>query len=384
MKAVLAIDSFKGCLSSEEVEKAASLAFTEEDTVICIPVSDGGEGFSSILTGILGGTIKTIDAHDPLGNPIRASYGLVDDGSLAIIDVASASGLSLVPQSRRNPLYETSFGTGELISDALDEGVSEIWIGLGGSATCDAGLGMLQALGYKFLTPSGIVDNPVMANIIRVDDTHVHRGLRRVKFSAFYDGNIPFCGKDGAAIGYSPQKGAGPQMAQALDSWLNLVCGLYSRYSGMPVMYADGAGAAGAIGGAMLTFLHATMKQGVKSFLEAVSLENYLSPENGSPCIVVTGEGRSDFQTLTGKLPLGVLHYVRTHAHPSTAVILLSGRVDDPVEFYRVGFDEVVEVTPRETPEDLVSDRALALKNIPSALGGVLGKYRSRTLDLSI
>ena len=384
MKAVLAIDSYKGCLSSIEAERAAAKAFDEGDDLVLVPVSDGGEGFSSILTGILGGKMKEVPSHDPLGNPIIASYGLVDGGRVAVIETAAASGLSLVPPSRRNPLYETSFGTGELIADALDEGVDEIWLGIGGSATCDAGLGLLQALGFRLMTPSGIVDNPVMANIIRIDDTHSHRGLKRVKISVFYDGNIPFCGPGGAALGYSPQKGAGPQMAQALDSWMHIICDLYSRYWGFPLMHAEGAGAAGGIGGALRAVLHSGMRQGVKSFLEAVHFEDHLSSGDDSPLIVVTGEGRSDFQTLTGKLPLGVLHYVRSHSDTSSAVVLLSGRVEDPVEFYRAGFDEVVEVTPRETPSEKVTDPSLAQENIPKALEPVIRKYRSRSNDFTI
>ena len=379
MKAILAIDSYKGCLSSREVEKAAAMAFTKEDAVTCIPVSDGGEGFSSILTDILGGETRTIISHDPLGNTIEATYGIVGGGSVAVIDTATSSGLSLVPPERRNPLYETSYGTGELIADALTEGVDEVWIGLGGSATCDGGLGMLQALGYRFLPPEGIVDNPVMANIISVDDTHAHRGLRSVKISAFYDVDVPFCGRGGAALAFAPQKGAGPQMAQALDSWMDLLCGLYSRYSGLPIMNSPGAGAAGGIGGAMTAFLHARMYMGVERFLEKIGFEEYLSSGENSQCIVVTGEGKSDFQTLTGKLPLGVLRFVRTHAHPSTVVILLSGRVDDPVEFYRAGFDEVVEVTPRDTPPEKITDPEAARRNIPLALEPVLRKYRFRS-----
>lgn len=384
MKAVLAIDSYKGCLTSSEAEQAALSAFSAEDSVTMVPVSDGGEGFSSILTGILGGTMKEVDAHDPLGNPIKARYGLIRDSQVAVIETAAATGLSLVPPSRRNPLYETSYGTGELIADALDEGVSQIWIGIGGSATCDAGLGLLQALGYRFITSSGIVDNPVMANILSIDDTHAHRGLKSVRISAFYDGDIPFCGRGGAALGFSPQKGAGPRMAEALDNWMHMICELYSRYCGFPVMNAEGSGAAGGIGGALQSVLHARMLHGVKHFLEVIGFENSLTSENGYPCIVITGEGKSDFQTLTGKLPLGVLHYVRSYAHPSTPVILLSGKVEDPVEFYRAGFDEVVEVTPEGTPEELFTDSALAKENIRKALEPVLQKYRSKSLSINL
>jgi len=373
VRAILAIDSFKGCLSSSEAEKAAARAFDRDDTVIEVPVSDGGEGFSEILTSALGGKRKTARVHDPMGNPIDASYGIVHGGEVAVIDIASASGLTLVPEQRRNPLYASSYGSGELISDAIDEGVESIWIGMGGSATCDAGIGMLQALGYRFSTPSGMVQNPVLANITSIDPDHRHRGLSSVRFTVFHDVAAPLYGRGGAALSYSMQKGAGQQMALSLDGWLYSISALYSRYCGFPVGEVPGAGAAGGIGAAAIAVLHAKAKNGIEGFLDIVDFQSYLE----GPYILVTGEGKTDRQTLQGKTPLGVLEYVRDRdplfgRDPSRKAILLAGKVEDEFLLREAGFDSVIQVTPEGTPLSLAMEKETAKRNITESLRGAL------------
>lgn len=229
MKALIAIDSFKGCLTSMEAGKAALEAFTEGEAEI-IPVSDGGEGFSTIMTESLGGTFRTAVCHDPIGRPIKARYGLAD--STAIIETAAASGLGLLRKDELNPLKATSYGTGELILDALEYGCEEIWLGLGGSATCDGGTGMLRALGYRFLPENGtyLRNTEVLKDIHEIDAATHSRLLDSCKITGFYDVSVPFCGPDGAARMFAPQKGASPEIAEALDAWLSKLCGTYSRF----------------------------------------------------------------------------------------------------------------------------------------------------------
>lgn len=370
MKVVLAIDSFKGCLSSAEAEEAAAGAFRMEDEVISIPVSDGGEGFSAALTSAVGGERVTAQVHDPLGRPMTASFGLAFDGQVAIIETAAASGLALVPQERRDPLHTTSYGTGELISAALDEGVSEIWLGLGGSATCDGGTGLLQALGYRFFTPAGQLEDgrAVLGNITCIDGSRRHQGLSRCTFTGFYDVDVPFCGAGGSAQVFAPQKGAGPEMVAALDDWMSRLCYIYSEYSGKDILHSPGSGAAGGVGGAMCAFLHPQIRRGIE---EVLSLSAFQEKIKGAS-LVITGEGRSDSQTLKGKVPQGVLEAVRlsvSKKDSSIPVLLMSGRIDDREALLREGFYDTLEITPFDTPEKDILDSCLAKANIAQALG---------------
>ena len=231
MKAIIAIDSFKGCLTSAEAGKAALKVFADGEAEV-IPVSDGGEGFSTILTESLGGSFRTVSCHDPLGRSIKARYGII--GRTAIIETAAASGLGLLRKDELNPLLATSYGTGELISDALEYDCEEIWLGLGGSATCDGGTGMLQALGYRFLpddsgsfvsgdvqraapreeSVSRNIPNVILKDIHGIDIPERNKLLDSCKITGFYDVSAPFCGTGGAARMFAPQKGADPEMVE--------------------------------------------------------------------------------------------------------------------------------------------------------------------------
>ena len=372
MKAILAIDSFKGCLTSEQAESAASKAFPEGET-ISIPVSDGGEGFSSIVTRILGGEMKQARCSDPLGRSVVASYGLVGRGRVAVIDTASASGLGLLSRNELNPLAATSYGTGELVADALDEGVDEIWLGLGGTATCDGGTGMLQALGYKFMTSGGILPegHTVLGNIIGIDSSHRHKALSRCRVTGFYDVSVPFHGTGGAARMFAPQKGAGPEMVEALDNWMAQLCTVYSRFSGREIRQIPGSGAAGGIGGAMRACLGASMNPGIWHVLDIAGMGHALDTCD----LVITGEGSADAQTIRGKVPYGVLEYVRKYDSEcgderKTKVVLAAGQVRDMEILETAGFDAVIQTTPEDSTlqEALVPETAM--ENITSALKG--------------
>ena len=370
MKAILAIDSFKGCLSSFQAEEAALRAFGDGEA-IAIPVSDGGEGFSTVITDLLGGTRRRVRCTDPLGRRIEAEYGRIAGGKVAVIETAAASGLCLLRAEERNPLLASSYGTGELIADALEEGAEEIWLGLGGSATCDGGTGMLQALGYRMLTSGGILPagRSVLGDIRKVDSSHRHKALAHCRITGYYDVSVPFYGAGGAARMFAPQKGAGKEMVDALDDWMGRLCGVYSMFSGRDIRHVPGSGAAGGLGGALRAFLGASMSPGIWHVLNLYGIGMELDTCD----LVITGEGRADAQTLRGKVPMGVLEYVRRYdqecgGHRRTKVILLAGSVSDREALIEAGFDEVIQVTPDGMPLEEALDPAVAAGNITSAL----------------
>lgn len=401
MKVLVAIDSFKGCLSSAQAGQAVLDAFPEGDEVDVVPVSDGGEGFSTILTEALGGVFRTVDCHDPLGRRIKAGYGLVNGGKTAVIETAAASGLGLLRKEELNPLAATSFGTGELMADALGQGVEGIWLGLGGSATCDGGTGLLRALGYCFPGSQYFPGSecfpdcecfPVSdRNASPLWNTHPHSfpphirpgeqesfalgaGVLprlgvfpgRCRITGFYDVSVPFCGNGGAARMFAPQKGATPEMAETLDACLARICKAYSAYSGLEIIGCPGAGAAGGIGGALYGVLGASMVRGIDKVLE---LAGFGSRLRGCD-LVITGEGKADAQTLRGKVPFGVLEYVRRHSctQENPPVILLAGRVSGEESLRDAGFASVLQVTPDGTPLPEALDPVFARANITRAV----------------
>ena len=375
MKAIAVIDSFKGCLTSEEAGKAVLKAFADGEAEI-IPISDGGEGFSKIMTESMNGAFRTVKCHDPSGRPINAEYGLV--GKTAIIETAAASGLGLLDKKELNPLIATSYGTGELISDALEYGCEEIWLGLGGSATCDGGTGILQALGYRFLPEEGgtsdfgNIQGAVLRDIHEIDDSGRDKLLDSCKITGFYDVSVPFCGPGGAARMFAPQKGATPEMVEKLDNWLSGVCEVYSRFSGKDVLNIPGSGAAGGIGGALGGVLGASMVQGIRWILDISGLDRKL----GSCDLVITGEGRADAQTLRGKVPVGVLEYVRAHSglENRPKVILIAGQVSDRRSLLEAGFDAVLQITPEGMPLSEALDPVTASANITHTIRKYINK----------
>ncbi|MCI1786119.1 MAG: glycerate kinase [Bacteroidales bacterium] len=366
MNIILAIDSFKGCLSSEEAGKAASKAFSTDDKISQIIISDGGEGFTDAVMKALGGHLRSTSVQDPLGRRISASYAITGNGSTAIIETAAAGGLGLLKQSERNPLKTTSFGTGMLIADALDSGAENIYLGLGGSATNDAGTGLLQALGYRFISPDGIIlhkGNTVLSRICGIDGSRKHPGLSNCRISGFYDVNVPFYGKGGATYMFSSQKGAGKADSEALERWMTEICALYSRYSGIGIKNTEGSGAAGGIGGALTGILNADMKKGIDKILDINDFDGMVKNCD----FVVTGEGKADIQTLQGKAPKGILDRTR-EMNRNTKIILLAGTIENGKELYEAGFDTIIQVTPGKMPLTEALDKRTAENNITKAL----------------
>ena len=335
MKTLLALDSFKGCLTAPEAVDAAASALAESD-VLRMPLSDGGEGFSECLAGCLGGGFRTVYVHDPLGRLIEARYALVEDGRVAVVETAAASGLTLLKPEERNPLIASSIGTGELIQDAVEQGVEEIWIGLGGTAVMDCGAGLLQALAPL---PAGL------------------------KIHAYYDVDVPLTGPIGAPVVFGPQKGADAAGVAELERRFQRQAEAWEKAYGIDPDTVPGAGAAGGIGAALDVCLGARMHAGIDAVLEAVRFR-----ERVAECgLVITGEGKADRQTLTGKVPFGVLRATRRYA-PGIPVVLLAGWVEDRDELLAAGFDAVVQVTPEESLKDNYLDKLVARENIRRAV----------------
>ena len=335
MTTLLALDSFKGCLTAPEAVDAVASALADRD-VRRLPLSDGGEGFSECLAGCLGGIFRTVSVHDPLGRPIEARYALVEDGRIAVIETAAASGITLLKPEELDPLSASSIGTGELMQDAIKQGVEEILIGLGGTAVMDCGAGLLEALAPL---PDG------------------------VRIHAFYDVDVPLTGPAGAPAVFGPQKGADAQGVAQLERRFRRQAEAWKAAYGVDADRLPGAGAAGGIGAALAICLGAEMHAGIAAVLEAVRF-----PERLAGCdLVITGEGKADRQTLTGKVPYGILQATRRHA-PGIPVVLLAGKVENRDELLAAGFDAVIQVTPEESLKDNYLDKSFARENIRRAV----------------
>lgn len=330
MNIVVAPDSFKGCLAALPVAQALERGVKHvfpDSRVELIPMADGGEGTVEAILAAAGGERVSLEVSDPLGRPVRAFYGLIDDGQAAIIEMAAASGLPLLPENERNPLIASTRGTGELMKDALERGVKKILIGIGGSATNDGGAGMAEALGVKFLDAQGLALGPgggELARLARIDFSGLDLRISGVEVEAACDVQNPLCGPGGASAVYGPQKGASPLMVQQLDSALANFGRLLSRSCGLDLLNLPGGGAAGGLGAGLVGFLGAKLRSGTQIVLEAARAQAKIQEAD----LVLTGEGKTDFQTAFGKVPVGVAALARQAGVP---VLVLSGAVEgDP------------------------------------------------------
>ena len=317
---VIAMDSFKGSLSSPEaasaVKDAALRVFPDAEVRVC-PVADGGEGTAHALTLGLGGTLVRVPVTGPLGEPVEAEYGILPDHT-AVIEIAAAAGLTLVPEENQNVLSATTFGVGELIRDAVERGCREFLIGLGGSATNDGGTGMLSSLGFRFENAAG---DPIAPGAAGLCDLAVIRtegalpALRECRFSVACDVTNPLCGKRGCSAVFAPQKGAASEMIAPMDASLARYADLCRALFPTADPDAPGAGAAGGLGYAFCTFLGARLQSGIALVLEKTGFEAALDGAD----LVLTGEGRLDAQTAMGKAPVGVARLARTRGIPVIA-----------------------------------------------------------------
>jgi len=352
MKIVIAPDSFKENLTSLEVASEIETGLKRvwpNATYVKVPMADGGEGTVQSLVDATGGQIVKVEVSGPMGAKVLASYGLLGDGRTAVIEMAEASGLPLVPKEQRNPLLASTFGTGELIADAIKRGVGEIILGIGGSATNDAGAGLAQALGVRFISFGGAPIHDLIAggdldDVHAVDMSAVNPGLAKIHISVACDVTNPLCGEKGASRVYGPQKGATPEMVEKLDKNLAHFAQVIRRSIGIDVADRPGAGAGGGIGGGLMAFTNATLKRGVELVVAATRLDEHMQ----GAALAVTGEGRVDFQTAFGKTPSGVAAAARKHGVPVVAIG--GGLSDDASGVFAHGIDGLETATPNAMP----------------------------------
>ena len=346
-KIIVAIDSFKGCLTSKEANQAAAegiLAKWPNAKVIQIPVSDGGEGWLDAFLAAIGGTLVDVNVRDPLMRPIVAQYLI--KGDTAVIEIAKASGLTLLSEVERNPMLATSYGTGQLVVDAVRRGCKHIIVGLGGSATSDCGIGMLRAIIDRFAKGES------WNKVTDLNDVH---------FSIATDVTNPLCGENGAAHVFAPQKGATPDMVIGLDARAKRFAEKSALHFGYDRQYLPGAGAAGGLGYAFLQYMNADCQSGISLLLEAIHFDKLLK----DVALVITGEGSADRQTLMGKLPYGILQRAMAHHVPVT---LLAGRIKDYQQLIDAGFSRVECINPPGLPIDEAMKPETAKRNIQSIL----------------
>ena len=364
MKVVIAIDSFKGSISSPDagaaIREGIHRVFPDAE-VFVRPLADGGEGTVEALTLGMHGRIRTVTVTGPLGTPVEAVYGILDDSKTAIIEMSAAAGITLVDEPNRNPLYTTTYGVGELIRDAIVNGCRNFIVGIGGSATNDGGIGMLQALGFGMLDENG---NQVefgakgLRQLKSITTSHVLPELSKCTFRVACDVTNPLCGSTGCSAVFGPQKGADSEMINMMDRWLKDYALLSRKYFPDVNESLSGAGAAGGLGFAFLTFLHATLESGIKIVLEETKLRDYIQKAD----IVVTGEGRLDGQTVMGKAPIGVAKIAKEYGKP---VIAFSGCVTkDAIACNEHGIDAFFPVLRGVVSLEEAMCRANAMQNI--------------------
>ena len=360
MKIIVAIDSFKGCLSSQEANLAAAegvRSVCPDAEIIEVPVSDGGEGFMEAFHAAIGGDTQEIAVRDPLMRPILAKYLLKDE--TAVIEIAQASGLTLLTNEERNPMVATSYGTGQLVADAVRKGAKHIIVGLGGSATSDAGIGMLHALIDAFAS-HGSWDQIT--------------SLKGIRFTIASDVKNPLYGKNGAAYVFAPQKfsvrqglsesgGVSHDDLLALDERARKFSEISARHFGYDRSKDEGAGAAGGLGYAFLQYLDAECKPGIQLLLETIRFDEMVRDAS----LVITGEGSADHQTLMGKLPMGILQ--QSHDVP---VCLIAGRINHRDELLKAGFAHVECINPDGMSLEEAMRKEVAKQNIANTVSKII------------
>lgn len=326
MKVLAVFDSFKGSMTSLEAGNAAAKGILRADPDAQVTVrllADGGEGTVDALTSNMGGRKRVISVTGPLGDPVDCTYGILDETGTAVIEMAGAAGLVLVPESKRNPLYTTTYGVGEVIRDAIGQGCRKFIVGIGGSATNDGGVGMLQALGFGFLDRKGHqipYGAAGLKELERITDEFVIPELEQCSFRVACDVKNVLCGENGCSAVFGPQKGATPAMIQEMDQWLKRYADMASAKYAKANPLGEGTGAAGGLGFAFLSFMNAKLESGIQIVLEEAHLEDSIQEAD----LVLTGEGRLDGQTAMGKAPIGVAELAGKYGK---TVVVLAGSV---------------------------------------------------------
>ena len=385
MKIITAIDSFKGSMTSMEAGQAAAEGILRVDAdaeVIVRPLADGGEGTVEALVSGMNGTLQKVQVTGPLGEPVICEYGIIESTKTAVIEMAGAAGITLVSDEERNPLNTTTYGVGGVIHDAIDKGCRRFLVGIGGSATNDGGVGMLQALGYGFLDKDG---NQVpfgakgLKVLEKITDTYVLPELKECSFRIACDVDNPLYGEKGCSYIFGPQKGATPEMVELMDGWMENYAKITEEY------FADsktqlgkfnydpnypGCGAAGGLGFAFRTFLHGKLEPGISIVLEEIGIENQIKNAD----IVITGEGRLDGQTVMGKAPIGIARLAKKYGKP---VLAFSGSVtEDAASCNEAGIDAFFPILRQVTTLEEAMDPQTAQKNMESAVEQVFRVIR--------
>lgn len=366
-KIVLAIDSFKGCLSSKEIEQCIAEEIHRilpSCQTVCIPIADGGEGMLDTLIEATQGTFVSTQAHDPLMRIRPTRYGILGDQRTAVIEMAEINGLTTLSPIERNPMKTSTYGTGELIKDALEKGFCRFIIGIGGSATNDAGMGMMQALGAHLYDKQGNEleqGGKIMEQIARIDLKHQHPALKEATFIVACDVQNPFCGPQGAAYVFARQKGASEEQIRQLDKGMRHLALLIERDFSYNINKVKGAGAAGGLGGAFATFLQAHLQSGIDLLLNAVDFDRKITNADW----IITGEGKADRQTAEGKVPAGVLKRAKKANIP---VMLIAGKVEDKACLKQMGFARIVQVSPDNLPLEEAMRPEITRENIQRAI----------------
>lgn len=366
MKVLVAMDSYKGSLSSWEAGSAAAAGIKKADAhagIQIFPLADGGEGTAKTLTRGLQGEMVEVTVTGPLGLPVKASYGIVKERRLAVLEIAEAAGLTLVPEEKRNPLHTTTYGVGEMIRDALRRGSRHFIVGLGGSATNDGGMGMLKALGVRFLDESGretdgYGNGRSLHNIKKIDRSGMPEELNDCDFRIACDVDNPLYGENGAACIFGPQKGADGEAVRLLDAGLRSFAIAAGQSTGKDNAMLPGAGAAGGLGYAFFTFLNGRPEKGVDLVMDVLSLEERIKEAD----YIVTGEGRTDAQTSMGKAPAGIARLAKKYGKK---VIVLSGSVSaDAGLCNSEGIDAVFSILREPISVEEAMDKRTAAENL--------------------
>jgi len=381
MKITIAPDSFKESLTAVQAADAIARGLRRalpHSELVCAPMADGGEGTVEALVVATGGRFLTARVTGPLGETLEAPYGVLGDGETAVIEMAAASGLPLVPPDRRNPLVTTTYGTGELIRAALDAGARKILVGVGGSATTDGGAGMAEALGAKLLNASGrsiARGGGALTHLARIDVSCLDERLKRTKILVASDVTNPLCGERGAARVYGPQKGATPAMVEQLDRALAHFAAIIRRDLGADVLHVPGAGAAGGLGAGLIAFLDATIRPGIELVIDAVRLRKRMAGSHW----VITGEGQIDGSSAFGKTATGVASVARSLGIP---VIALAGAIGDGAEaVHEHGIDAFFSITPRPmTQAEAFAKAASLLEDEAAEIGRLIAIPPSQSL----
>lgn len=376
MKVVVAIDSFKGSLSSFEVGTAVKngiLKVYNDASVVVLPIADGGEGTVDALTKSLNGKLKTVTVTNPLGDKISATYGIINENT-AVIEMSSAGGITLIPKENLNPLKATTYGVGEMIKDALSSGVTNFIIGIGGSATNDGGVGMLQALGFKFLDNNG---NSIpfgaggLKNLTTIDDSEVIPQLKNCTFNVACDVKNPLCGERGCSRVFSPQKGAKPNDIDIMDGYLLNYANLTKKLYPNSNKDLEGAGAAGGLGFALSSYLNAKLTSGINLILDTINFESIIKGAD----VVVTGEGRMDKQSAMGKTPFGIATRAKKYNIP--VIALVGSASSDSNYLNELGIDGIFPIVRGATSLQDAMNKENATKNAELTAEQVFNFYKT-------